>query len=74
MPPCSGVSASQLTADSEESYEICRTAADNARAGGDVVLFVPSASQPRATNIVVYPEASPANCQIDVGLDRVALP
>ena len=69
-----GVTTDQLRADGAAAYELCRRTADLARARGDYVLFVPSSPLDGATNVVVYPEVPPANCHLDVGPDRIALP
>jgi RES domain-containing protein len=69
-----GVTTPQLRADGPAAYELCRHAADLARAQGDFVLFVPSSPLDGATNVIVYPEVPPESCQIGVGPDRIALP
>jgi RES domain-containing protein len=69
-----GVTTAQLRADGPAAYERCRTIADIARAQGDFVLFVPSAPLAGATNIIVYQEVPPANCQLNVGPDRLPIP
>lgn len=68
-----GIATPQLRADGPAAWEICRRTADLARAQGDYVLFVPSASLDGATNVIVYPEVPPANCRLDVGPDRMPI-
>jgi hypothetical protein len=69
-----GVTTARLRADGPAAYELCRSIADIARAQGDFVLFVPSAPLAGATNIIVYQEVPPANCQLKVGPDRIPIP
>lgn len=69
-----GVITDRLRADGAAAYELCRRTADLAGARGDYVLFIPSSPLDGATNVVVYPEVPPANCHLDVGPDRIALP
>jgi RES domain-containing protein len=69
-----GVTTEQLRADNPSAYELCRRTADLARARGDYVLLVPSSPLDGATNVIVYPEVPPFNCQLEVGPDRVPVP
>lgn len=69
-----GVTTAQLRADGPAAYELCCSIADIARAQGVFVLFVPSAPLAGATNIIVYQEVPPANCQLKVGPDRISIP
>ncbi len=69
-----GVTTAQLRADGPAAYELCRSIADVARAQGDFVLFVPSAPLAGETNVIVYQEVPPANCQLSVGPDRLPIP
>jgi RES domain-containing protein len=69
-----GVTTAQLRADGPAAYELCHSIADIARAQGDFVLCVPSASLAGATNIIVYQEVPPANCHLNVGPDRLPIP
>jgi RES domain-containing protein len=66
-----GVTTAQIRADGASAYELCRRMADLARAQGDYILFVPSSPLNGATNVIVYPEVPPVNCQLDVGPDRI---
>ncbi len=68
------VTTAQLRADGPGAYDLCCSIADIARAQGDFVLFVPSAPLAGATNIIVYQEVPPANCQLSVGPDRHSIP
>lgn len=65
-----GVTTAQLRANGATAYELCRRTADLARAQSHYILFVPSSPLNGATNVIVYPEVPPANCQLDLGPDR----
>ena len=69
-----GVTTAQLRADGDPAYELCRRTADLARAQGHYILFVPSSPLDRATNVIVYPEVPPANCELEVGPHRIRIP
>ena len=69
-----GVTTAQLRADGTAAYELCRRTADLARAQGDYILFVPSSPLDGTTNVIVYPEVPPLNCQLDLGPDRNPVP
>lgn len=69
-----GVTTPQLREDGAAAYELCRRTADLARAQGYYVLFVPSSPLDDATNVIIYPEVTPANCRLDIGPDRIPIP
>lgn len=68
-----GVDPIELTGNSDDSLEYCRTIADWARGKGYWAILSPSAALPVARNLNIYLSDSPEHLSIKSGKDRFPL-
>jgi hypothetical protein len=69
----SGLAAAELTTDTDESFEICRTIADYARAAGYCAIISPSAALAGQRNLTIYFDGRADRIHLDVGSVREPL-